>query len=216
MWKARNEIIFEGKKLNPQAVLVQAVALTNLQTIANPVPNKEYQEACRYEGKCVLIDASWDNMKRVGIGVMMFDEGGMLENMLMEYEEAYDLFHVEAIMLKRAMEWVGCGGLRRWSYKVAIFTDCKNLVEAVRRRNLDDIPSWQATKAVQKCIQWSKREGNSVIISHVSRVTLSLVHRLANIARAQGITLHGDPTTVRVSGVTLPDTVDDTLFQRSE
>lgn len=67
--------------------------------------------------------------------------------------------------------------------KVALYTDCVNLVHEIQSENSADVPSWQARETVGECVRWMQQATGRINFTHITREGLIIPHNLANSAR---------------------------------
>lgn len=96
---------------------------------------------------------------------------------------AGDPFHAKTVALLQTLRHINQLRDNGHTEKFTIYSDCKNLVEDIRCKTIDDIPSWKAAESVAQCLTEMEKLTQLVTVQYVGREAFSLPHRIANQAR---------------------------------
>jgi hypothetical protein len=118
----RNELIFEGKKSQPQGVISRVLSLletTRRQEMAFSTSRrpKEIHIQVPMNAWCVLIDASWQPNQ-----IAIFDPGGIMKQAFTEQTRAMDPFHAEAQAMLHVLQILHQGVISGQSNKIQVMT----------------------------------------------------------------------------------------------
>lgn len=217
IWKARNEVIFQGKTPTVGSIIAQAKQLDPPPGIT-PRQNSQSAQGPRQVNiiptntEILIVDASWDVNKEAGWGAVWYDQRGSYAWAGAGYMQAEDPLHGEALALLHVTRWyVSCMSNSTTS-RAQIFSDCKVLVQAIRNNSIDDLPSWKATPTVVDVINLINSVNDRVIVRHVSREALKGPHNLANWARRNKEHMEVLPREMMDARQGITTTLDDQFF----
>ena len=146
-------------------------------------------------------------------GVTFYDESGTLRDIGLDFMTISDAFHAEAFVLlqvlRQGQERVGRGQRKR----VLLFSDCKNLVDAVNGMDTQSLPSWEAAHTVANCIQLAQELKEFVTIRYTTRDALTGPHKLANWARLHSQRGRGISFNTITSQLQIPNSIDACFFK---
>ncbi|KAJ3701003.1 hypothetical protein LUZ61_004708 [Rhynchospora tenuis] len=219
IWKARNKAIFEHEEFQPRKVLQRINVGVSTGSYANTciLHSNTQEEHERYDfysqGWQVLTDASWQVGGKSGGAYVVYDKG-RLHSVGMHFYMANDPFHAEAVALIEAMEYMYDYIKPPEGTRVQLFSDCFNLVQAIRQTDISDLPSWRAFNVVQCAITRFERLQGMATIHHVKREAVKQSHALSNIARRNNISYRGQPHMALEQQAKIERVIDEKYFQR--
>lgn len=131
----------------------------------------------------ILMDASWDCMKKTGTAFISFNEKGELSFVQTRSTLCTDPLQAEATALLQVLQYIKGDSGAQAVPNTLICTDCKILVKAITLNDYLELPSWQAAEVVAEGANLYQQMIGNVTLRHVSRRMLPEPHLLANWAR---------------------------------
>jgi Reverse transcriptase-like len=205
IWKAKNKMIFESLPPDPLYTVTASLSMSRVAT--NPLPHTTPAPAFSAlpetthsmhtlaAGRAFsMTDASLDVGGKAWAAIAFFYDTGDLQFVYYAPVQAESPFHAEAAALAMA--------LREWSSPFVqapaiIFSDCKQLVEFLRRGNRESLPCLRGARDAFGCLRALRTRTEAqppVTVEYVGRTQLRLVHELANLARRSGTSYIGSPS----------------------
>lgn len=194
IWKARNKEVFTATKEQPQVTLRKA------QLMEIPAGLEHLSRAHAYQPRIqpfnipkdnmvILIDGSWDNTKKAGWGLTLYDQQGRLVKMMADHMRVPDPLSAEAVAMLHALTYCQKPNQNATMEKVTIISDCKVLVKHIQSETIEGLPSWQAAEPVAACIRLAAISKEWTEIRHMGREGVRSPHKLANWSRMKQMRL---------------------------
>ncbi|KAJ4813402.1 hypothetical protein LUZ62_025968 [Rhynchospora pubera] len=191
LWKARCKQIYEGVKINIRQVLAMAVSLDRLGTVAGNqrcIVRGDLSYVAtelNFSGRICTLDGSFKEDGSAGWAHMLYEEG-VLVAYGMWSGEAASPFHVEALAFQAAVRQVQKQG---WT-NVTFYTDSQILARILNGMLSPDLIDWKAYGLIIDLIAiW--KDTREFQCFATPRDNLHTEHRLANLARVDGLTAEG-------------------------
>ncbi|KAJ4745978.1 Ribonuclease H-like superfamily protein [Rhynchospora pubera] len=198
IWKERNEAVIHRRTFQPKAVLARVKGW--LRPIEQNIQNAGHFKQESVEGRHnfrkdswqVLLDGSWDVSKAAGTAHLIY-KGGVLEAVGVQTNNLQDSFLAEAVALQQAIRHLREEVNLQQEQEVYFFTDCAGLATAIYEKDVQNLPSWHATRVVAKIIKDLEGLGKSAAVFHITRKGVEGSHLLANQARRIPTDYRGAP-----------------------
>ncbi|KAJ4786479.1 RNA-directed DNA polymerase (reverse transcriptase)-related family protein [Rhynchospora pubera] len=219
IWLARNEWFFQHKTFDPSNVCrkVRAWVGSASSLIHEGRILTQLSETVSYEiqinGWQMIIDASWDATKRMGAAFLVY-QYGWLHTIGMVSKQADDPFESEALALQEVVELTSILVHEQGGQTVQIFSDCLNLVSAIKEHNTENLPSWRARPLVATIASRIHQLNCYLVVSHVQREAIKPAHDMANHARRMGVNYIGQPTAAIMCQHRIDMKLDAKFFQQ--
>jgi zinc-binding in reverse transcriptase/Reverse transcriptase-like len=211
LWKARNAEVFEGSKINPYKVCLQAGGM-NTEIVKPPNQQKPKTNTyyTHYSQDIILVDASWDVSHRAGMGALLYDHRGKLLTIHCCQYSGGDVMHAETMAVSMALDHFIARGPQRGC---VLFTDCQNLVQEIQNAGDSDSTSWKAEEEILRLRQLLNANAGKLEVRYAHRDHLIAAHNLANLARRKGYTYQGVPTKVFLTENNITEEIDRLVFR---
>ncbi|KAJ4803114.1 Ribonuclease H-like superfamily protein [Rhynchospora pubera] len=158
----------------------------------------------------LLLDASWDQQGNAGLAHVLYDTSGNFLSFHTTFCQAASPFHAETLAALEAMQYIH----RSNHNATIIFSDCKNLVDALKEYGIVDLPCWEATHSFAELRKLITLHSNDIELQYAPREALYIPHQLANIARTKRQKLHGDFTALPTTLVNPAPVLNTHYFER--
>ncbi|KAJ3708371.1 hypothetical protein LUZ61_012076 [Rhynchospora tenuis] len=193
IWKARNSHLFKGKSQSPQQILFNANALQGIKIETSQVCRKETQDIINIPpfSRIVLVDASWDQQKRVGVANVTYDQTGKLTHFQLSYTTAESPFHAETKALLQAAKII-TQNTHQADTQYILLSDCKQLIEVLQKKEEENLSCWHASRLIHELIEIQETQGERIRFQFVLRQAVSPAHLLANLAWLKQLEMEGD------------------------
>jgi ribonuclease HI len=193
LWKAKNKELFEGQRMNPRSIAMQAETLgLHMPTGIDDRPAKKtLVHHIKPQHEILLVDASWDVQQQAGVGILWYDTHRQLKEIKLSSFTTGDAFHAETMGVWQAALACQSDNGRDGTTGYTIFTDCQVLVKQINVEDNQETHSWGAREAILQLRVLTKQAFPRIIIEYANREQLHTVHLLANVARRQRINYQG-------------------------
>ncbi|KAJ4793940.1 RNA-directed DNA polymerase (reverse transcriptase)-related family protein [Rhynchospora pubera] len=196
LWKERNEVVFQKKTFQPRAVLERVKGwlrpfgdTPQIMTQGRQMRREERYEVDR-EGWHILVGGSWDTNHAAGTAHLIY-KGGLLVAIGLQSHNLQDPFLVETMALKLAIKHFIEITEVQGAQNVQLFTDCANLVSAIEENEIQNLPSWRASREMVTITADLQELGGGARVFHMNRRGVQGAHNLANHARTVPISYKG-------------------------
>lgn len=221
LWKARNEAIFTTKKATPDSILAKVKHADMSKARQEPSRrrgnnNEPTQIGVPVKTEVILVDASWEGLNRAGWGAVSFDEKGELRGIGFGGMRAIDLLQAEALAMLKILELVLDRYRERNGEQTMIMSDCQVLINAIHKNSVEEILSWGAASAVEKCGRRYSECNTFTTIVKATREMVKDAHNLANLAQRTGREYQGTLSEVTELNFAIQERLNQEVFQRQQ
>jgi hypothetical protein len=172
IWKAKNEHTFEEKMVNSVKVIERAQGMAlrrdankqQVQTAATPVWYRVWKQET-----VMVINGSWQAPQRAGVAALLYGADRGLCWIVAKSTMAQDPFQAEVMTIEEALDQIRIREPQWRLRQINIFSDCKVLIEALKKGDITEIPSWRAAGQIVKSQSHIQKIGAKIRLHHAKR-----------------------------------------------